>query len=97
MTLVAAKKRCNGTRKVPLKKNSPTATAAAIPTIVPIQGHGHAQAERRRRRYAVPHETHQAPAAGAGKIDENNADDQRSFNAFTKCDEKSREHKNSSC
>ena len=62
-----------------------------------FQGHGHAQAERRRRRYAVPHETYQAPAAGAGKIDENNADDQRSFNAFTKCDEKSREHKNSSC
>jgi len=27
MTLVAAKKRCRGTRKVPLKKKSPTATA----------------------------------------------------------------------
>src|SRR2546425_6184050 len=37
MTLVTAKNRCSGTRKVPLKKNNPTATAAAIPTIVPIQ------------------------------------------------------------
>src|SRR6266571_1101280 len=36
MTLVTAKNRCSGTRKVPLKKNNPTATAAAIPAIVPI-------------------------------------------------------------
>src|SRR5438034_1926341 len=36
MTLVAAKNRCSGTRKVPLKKKSPTATAPAIPAIVPI-------------------------------------------------------------
>jgi hypothetical protein len=37
------------------------------------------------------------PAACAGKIDEDNADDERSFNAFTKCDKKSREHEISSC
>jgi hypothetical protein len=29
------------------------------------------------------------PASRAGKIDEDNADDERSFNAFTKCDKKS--------
>src|SRR6267142_2383798 len=37
MTLVTAKKRWSGIRKVPLKKNTPTATAAPMPTIVPIQ------------------------------------------------------------
>ena len=37
MTLVAAKNRPSGMRSVPLKKNNPTATAAAIPAIVPIQ------------------------------------------------------------
>ncbi len=31
MALVTAKNRCSGTRSVPLKKNSPTATAPAIP------------------------------------------------------------------
>src|SRR5882762_9687617 len=173
MTLVAAKKRCSGMRKVPLKKKSPTATAAAIPTIVPIhvcspslesstarrisassapsrrtirktnrnmpqpgalgislhflldfffqvarnavhpydhrnnedrrdqehqpleavfadapalQGHGHSQAERSSGCHTVPDETCQASAARSGKIDEDNADDERSFNAFTKCD-----------
>src|SRR5258708_39485662 len=37
ITVVAAKNRCNGIFSVPLKKNSPTAIAAAKPTIVPIQ------------------------------------------------------------
>src|SRR5258708_28868343 len=36
--VVAAKNRCSGIFSVPLKKKSPTAIAAAKPTIVPIQG-----------------------------------------------------------
>ena len=51
-----------------------------------LQRHCHSQAERGRRRYTVPDETCQVPAARAGEIDEDNADDERSFNAFTKCD-----------
>src|SRR5712664_3705892 len=62
-----------------------------------LQGHRHSQAEHGSHRHAVPDESSQVPAARAGKIDEDNADDQRSFNAFTKCDKKSREHKDSSC
>jgi hypothetical protein len=37
------------------------------------------------------------PSARAGEIDEDNADDERSFNAFTESDKKSRKHGNSSC
>ena len=65
---------------------------------VPVfQGDGHGQAERRGRGHAIPDEARKLRAASAGQINEDNADNQRSFDTFTESDKESREQRFSSC
>src|SRR5215468_2494180 len=62
ITVVAAKNLCSGTFRVPLKKNNPTAIAAANPAMVPIQvcmpslESSTAQNDRQLRAFAQHHE-----------------------------------------
>ncbi|HEY1858787.1 MAG TPA: hypothetical protein VGG61_00420, partial [Gemmataceae bacterium] len=52
-----------------------------------LQSDGNAQAQRRRGGDTKPDESRQLRAAGPGKIDQDNADDQRGLDALSKSDD----------
>jgi len=52
----------------------------------PFQSDGNAQAQRRRGGNTKPDESRQVGAAGPGKINQDNADDERGFDTFPESD-----------